>query len=140
MIQVKEVKTALIGDASFGSVKIVAAAVERDVEVVHQIKSNHSLFSKQFIEETLKDALRGCCIVLEGKHPSGADLVAIGRRNNFKVTLSFVTSKNARSARKGSLDEIKFSDSHSNVCIRLVDRPPAISNFFERSNVVDKHN
>jgi len=110
------------------------------MEIVCQIKTNHGLFPKQYIEEALKDAPGGCHIVLEGKHPNGADLVAIGYRYNSKVTLSFVISKNAGSTRKGSPYEMKFSDSHGNVHVRLVDRPSVISEFFERSNAVDKHN
>ena len=138
--QVKEAKTVLMGDAWFGSVRAAATAVERNMEIVCQIKTNHGLFPKQYIEEALKDAPGGCHIVLEGKHPNGADLVAIGYRYNSKVTLSFVISKNAGSTRKGSPYEMKFSDSHGNVHVRLVDRPSVISEFFERSNAVDKHN
>ena len=35
---------------------------------------------------------------------------------------------------------MKFIDSHSNVYIHLIDCLSVISNFFEVSNVVDKHN
>ena len=110
------------------------------MEAVYQIKSNHSLFPKQYIKENLKDDLGGCYIVLEGKHPSGADLVAMGYRYNSKVILLFVISKNAGSTRKESPCEMKFADAHSNVHVRLVDRLSAISNVFHDSNIVDKHN
>ena len=138
--QVKEARTILKGDAWFSSVKALAAAIERGIEVVYQINSNHSLFPKQYIEESLKDALGSCHIVLESKHPSGADLVAIGYRYNSKVTLLLARSKNAGSARKGSPHEMKFADACSNVHVRLVNRLSAISDFFRDSNIVDKHN
>ena len=35
---------------------------------------------------------------------------------------------------------MKFSDTHGNVHVRLVDRPSVISDFFKVSNCVDKHN
>ena len=44
-MQVKEARTILKRDVWFGLVK-AAAAVERGIEVVHQTKSNHSLFQK----------------------------------------------------------------------------------------------
>ena len=130
----------LKGDAWFGSVEAAVVAVERGMEAVCQIKSNHGLFLKQFIEESLKDALGGYHIALEGKHLSMADLVTIGYRCNSKVTLLFAMSKKAGSIRKGSPCEMKFADSHGNAHVRLVDRPSATLDFFENSNVVDKHN
>ena len=80
-----------------------------------------------------------CHIVLESKHPSGADLIAMGHRCNSKVTLSFAMTKNAGSTRKGSPYEMKFADSHGNARVRLVDRPSAMSEFFEDSSVADRH-
>ena len=64
------------------------------MDAVYQIKSNYRLYPKQYIEDTLKDAPGSTHIVLEGKHPEGAELVAIGYRYNSKVTLCFVITKN----------------------------------------------
>ena len=88
----------------------------------------------------MKDILGGCYIVLESKHLSGADLVAMDYRYNSKVMLLFIMSKNTESTRKGSPHEMKFVDACGNVHVRLVDRLSAISNFFHNSNVVDKYN
>ena len=110
------------------------------MDAVYQIKSNHGLYPKQYIEDTLKDAPSSTSIVLEGKHPEGSELVAIGYGYNSKVTLCFVITKNAGSTRAGRPYEMKFSDSHGNVHVRLVDRPAVILDLFERSNCVDKHN
>ena len=133
-------RTLLMGDAWFGSVRAAAAAWSKNVDAVHQIKSNHGLHPKQHVEEALKDAPGGTSIVLEGKHPEGAELIAIGRSCNSKATLCFVIAKNAGSARAGRPYEMKFSDTHGNVHVRLVDRPAVMSDFFEVSNCVDKHN
>ena len=35
---------------------------------------------------------------------------------------------------------MKYTDDHGNVCVCLVERPDIISNFFEDSNSIDKHN
>ena len=138
--QVKEAMTILKGYAWFNSVKAVAVATERGMEVVYQIKSNYGLFPKQYIEESLKNTLSGYYIVLESKYLSGADLVVIDYRYISKIMLLLVISKNVGSARKGSPYEMKFADMRSNVHVRLVDRLLAISDFFHDSNVVDKYN
>ena len=133
-------RTVLIGDAWFGSVRAATAAWSKNMNAVYQIKSNHGLYPKQYIEETLKDAPGSTHIVLEGKHPEGTELVAIGYRYNSKVTLFFIITKNTGSTRLGKPYKMKFSDTHGNVHVRLVDRPAVISEFFGNSNVVDKHN
>ena len=61
-------------------------------------------------------------------------------RYSSKVMLLFVIPKNARSARKESLCEMKFTDTHSNAHVRLVHRLSAISDFFRDSNIVGKNN
>ena len=80
------------------------------MEVVYQINTNYGLHLKKCIEGTLKDAPSGTSIALEGKHPEGTELVAIGHRHNSKVTLFFVITKNAQSTRAGKPHEMKFSD------------------------------
>ena len=88
--------TTLIDDAWFGSVRATVEAADRGMECIYQVKTNHGLFPKDFIEKHLKDAPGGTHMVLKGTHPSsGHKLVAIGYRYNSKVTLSFVTTKNA---------------------------------------------
>jgi len=89
---------------------------------------------------TLKEALGRMHIVLEGQHPDRPTLIAIAYRYNLKVTLCFIITKNTGSIRKSKPYEIKFTDSHRNVYVRLVDRLSVISDFFKVSNCVDKHN
>jgi len=79
-------------------------------------------------------------IVLEGQYPDGPTLIAIGYQYNLKVTLYFVITKNAGSTKNRKPYEMKFTDSHRNVHVRLVDYPAVILEFFEVSNTVDKYN
>ena len=100
--QEKEVATVLIGNAWFSSVRAAVAASQCNIEAIYQIKTNHRLFPKQFIEDTLKDIPGGTHVVLEGKHLDSPDLIAIGYQYNSKVTLYFVITKNAGSTKKGN--------------------------------------
>ena len=68
------------------------------------------------------------------------ELVSVVYRYNSKVTLFFVSTKNAGSKNQGAPYEMKFADSYGNVHVRLVDRPNLVSPLFEASNCVDKHN
>ena len=135
-----ECGTIVMGDAWFGSVRAVTQLAKRSMDSIFQVKSNHGLFPKDFIEEALKDGPGGTHIVLTAQDKFENDLVAIGYRYNSKVTLCFVMSKNAGATTNGTPYEMKFTDSHGNVHVRLVDRPDVISEFFQHSNGVDKHN
>ncbi len=70
----------------------------------------------------------------------GVPLVAITYRYSTRTTLHFVATKDAGSTYKGSPYHIKYTDDWGNVHILDVDRPDIISNFFETSNMIDKHN
>ena len=111
----------------FGLVRVAAEAAERNVEAIFQIKSNCSLFPKQFIRDTLKDILDSTNITLQGKHSDRTDLVVIYCRCNSVVTLYFVIKMNAESTRKGKPCEISA---------RLVNRLSLISNFFSDLNML----
>ena len=88
----------------------------------------------------MKEASRGPSIALELEHLDRYALVAVRCLHDSKVTLCFVLMKNDGSTKREKSHEIKFADSHRNVYVRLVDWPTVASNFFEVSNVVDKHN
>ena len=128
------------GDAWFGSVKAVVEAGIKGHLAVTQVKTNKALFPKEFIESTLKDMPGGVQIVLEGKHPNGTPLIAMGYRYSKKTTLFFVLHKDAGSTELGVPYEMKYTDDHGNVCVRLIDRPDVISKFFVDSNLIDAHN
>jgi hypothetical protein len=104
------------------------------------VKNNKGFFPKDYIEKALEDALGGAHIVLTGTAPSGIELIALGYRYSTKTTLFFVATANVGSTRPRKEYEMKYTDDHGNVCVCLVEHPDIISNFFEDSNSIDKHN
>ena len=60
-----------MGDARFGLVKAAAAIVEKGVEGIYQVKSNHGLYPRNFIEDSLEDFPWGMYIVMQGTHLDG---------------------------------------------------------------------
>ena len=133
-------KTLVKGDAWFGSVKFAVELANRGRAFVGQIKSNHSLFPKNYIEDKLKDAPGGTHIVLKGTHQE-VESIAIGYRYSSKKTLHFIMTDDAGSTTPGEPYKMKFIDTYGNVHVRDVDRPDVISRFFfQESNCVDKHN
>jgi hypothetical protein len=59
----KGMKHCIRGDAWFGSVQVASEIARRGHEAVFQIKQNHSLYPKAFIEKALKEAPGGVHIV-----------------------------------------------------------------------------
>ena len=107
-------KTVIKGDAWFGSVKCAVELAKRGRAFVGQIKSNHLLFPKRYIEEKLKDAPGGIDIVLKGRYKE-VDFIAIGYRYSSKKTLHFIMTDDAGSTTPGELYEMKFTDNYGNV-------------------------
>jgi hypothetical protein len=104
-----------------------------------QVKTGHALLPKCFIEEKLRDAPGGVWIVMESTH-QGVPLVTLGYRYSTRTTLFFVATKDSGTTAKGTPYEMKYTDDWGNVNIRYVDHPEIISKFFERSNMIDRHN
>jgi hypothetical protein len=77
---------------------------------------------------------------MKGKGPRGTDLLAIGYKYSSKRVLKFMATSDSRSTKAGTPYDIKFCDSYNNVCVRKVDRPAIISQFFDNSNCIDSHN
>ena len=128
------------GDAWFGSVRAAAAIGAKGHRAVLQVKNNSGLYPKAFIDGALKNAPGGVHIVLKGVAPNGVELVALGYRYSTKTTLFFIATADAGSTRPGTPYEMKYTDDHGNVCLRHVERPDIISNFFRDSNAIDRHN
>jgi len=72
-------------DTWFGSVKAAAATAEKGMEGIYQVKSNHELHPKGFIEDSLEEAPEGTHIIMEGTHLDGVELIAVGYRYNSKL-------------------------------------------------------
>jgi hypothetical protein len=126
-------------DAWFGSVKAASALAEQGYKAVLQIKTGHGLYPKKYIETALEGAPGGVWIVLESIY-QGTPLVAIGYRYSTRTTLFFVATKNAGSTRSGAPYRMKYTDDWGNIHSRDVERPAILSQFFECSNAIDKHN
>ena len=95
-------------------------------------------FPKEELERLLKDKAGGCHVVMKGKHPTtGVNLIAIGYKYNSKTTLCFVCTENSGTTAPGTPYEMKYTDVNGNVCIREVERPAIISNFFHNVNTID---
>ena len=90
--------------------------------------------------DALKDAPGGVHIILKGVGLRGTPLMAIGYRYACKSTLFFIASQDAGSTKPGKPYEMKFTDEFGNVCVRFVDRPKILSEFFQDSNVIDSFN
>jgi hypothetical protein len=135
-----DIKVGLKGDSWFGSVKTCAMLGAEGKMGVFQVKTAHALFPKKIIESTLSGMPGGVHIVLEGTHPNGQHLIALGYRYSTKKTLSFIFNAGAGSTRPGEPYEMKFPTEFSNVGVRLVDRPDVVSKYFAQSNCIDKHN
>ena len=103
------------GDAWFGSVKAAAALSNEGIECVLQVKTGNSLYPKKFIDEMLRGCPGGVHIVLKGKHPSGANLVAVGYRYSSRKTLFFIMTENAGNTTPGEPYQMKFVDKHGNI-------------------------
>ena len=83
----------------------------------------------------------GTCVTLEGRaEVKGVDLICIGYKYNKIKVLTFFLTRGASSTKEGKPYEARFLDKFGNVCVRHVDRPEIISNFFTYSNCVDVHN
>ncbi len=77
------------GDAWFGSVKSCANLKLKGYDSVLQIKQNHSLYPKSFVDEILGDAPGGVSIFLSGTL-NGVKLIATGYRYHRYTFLYFV--------------------------------------------------
>ena len=128
------------GDAWFGSVRTAMEIGVRGNEAVLQVKTNSGLYPKKFIEDALTDAPGGVSIVLAGTAPNEQKLIAIGYRYSRKTTLFFVMTAGAGSTKPGRPYIMKYTDGYGNLCSREVERPAVLSDFFEHSNTIDRHN
>ena len=105
-----------------------------------QVKTNSGLFPKKFIADTLDGMPGGVKIVLKGTAPNEVPLVAIGYRYSTKTSLFFVTTEDAGNTTPGNPYIMKYTDDYGNLCTREVERLEVLSDFFEMSNAIDRHN
>ena len=89
-------KDSVKGDAWFGSVQCAISMAQRGRYFFGQVKSNHSLFPKDYIEEALKDVPGGSHIVLKCTHKE-VELIALRYQYSSKRTLHFIFTSDAGS-------------------------------------------
>ena len=128
------------GDAWFGSVRAAMEIGVRGHECILQVKSNSSLYPKDFIKKALDNAPGGVSIVLQGTAPNEVPLIAIGYRYSVKTTLFFIMTSKAGSTKPGAPYLMKYTDGFGNLMTREVERPAVISDYFRDSNTIDRHN
>ena len=89
----------------------------------------------------MKDFPGGIWIMMEGRaEKEYVPLVCIGYKYNFKKVLVFLSTKGGGSTQPGEPYLAKFPDKFDNVCTKEVARPDIISNYFNKSNMVDLRN
>ena len=88
--------------------------VQRGRAFFGQVKSNHSLFPKEYIEEALKNSPGGSHAVLKCIHEE-VELIALGYQYSSKQTLHFVFTSDAESTTWGTPYEMKFTDNFGNI-------------------------
>lgn len=128
------------GDSAFSSVKVAEWMADRGHAWVGPVKNAHQLYPRFELEQLMKDWPSGSELVLECHTPAGHKLLAIGYKYNSRKVLTFLATKNSGSTRPGAPYIARFADAHGNVNQRAVTRPSILSNYFGRSNVIDKHN
>jgi hypothetical protein len=103
-----DMKVGLKGDSWRGSIKTCAMLGAEGKMGVFQVKTAHALFPKKIIKSTLSGMPGGVHIVLEGTHPNGQYLIALGYRYSTKRTLSFIFNAGAGSTRPGEPYEMEI--------------------------------
>ena len=79
--------------------------------------------------------------MMEGRaEKEDVPLACIGYKYNLKNVLVFLSTKGARSTQPREPFLAKFPDKFGNVCTREVAQPEIISNYFNKSNMMDSHN
>jgi hypothetical protein len=135
-----EEKRGVKGDSWFGHVRLADNFGQQGIRAMLQIKTGHAFYPAKFMEEKLKEDPRGCWTTMKGKGPRGTDLLSIRYKYNIKRVLKFVATSDAGLTKAGTPYDMKFCDSYNNVCVRKVNRPVIISQFFDDSNCIDSHN
>jgi hypothetical protein len=138
----EHLRNCILEDSCFASVKTAEAIHECCHEWIGIVKTSHSLFPKEELEEKMKTWPGGMNLAMEATTSKGVKLLllAIGYKYNSSKVLCFVATKNAGSTMLGDPYRARFADDYDNLWSRLVDRPQIISTYFQKSNAIDKHN
>ena len=134
------IRNLFYGDSWFASLKTaVQVTDELDAEFLGPVKTSHRQFPKKYLEDTMETWPPGSHLVMETqKH--GSSYYAIGYKYNMKKVLCFIASEGAGHTKPGKPYEAKWLDENGLTSSRLIPRPHILSEYFENSNQIDKHN
>jgi hypothetical protein len=129
----------VISDAGFGGVSMVVQFAQMKISCIAGIKVAIALFPKKALEALMKDMPSGKWATMTAT-VDGENIIAVAYKYNAKKILYFCLNEGAGPLLPGQPYTSKFADAHGNRCTRPVERPVAISRYFQDSNVIDSHN
>jgi hypothetical protein len=133
-----------LGDSWFGSVTAVVEAAKNGQELIGGVKTNFSKSPKKAMEEFMKNCPSGSYYVAVCNVPDevGMKIVFVSYKYNARKVLHFVMTDGAGSTvpDPNRAYIARFPDEFGNLAARKVPRPACLSDYFEKSNVVDVHN
>jgi hypothetical protein len=103
------------------------------------VKTSHGLFPKAFLQKSLSTALARSKVHLRTT-VEGVQLVATCYLYNRRKVLCFISTVGAGGVADGNPYIQRWADDNGNIVTRAISRPHVVSNYFERSPRVDKHN
>ena len=105
------------------------------------LKNGHARYPKAYIEAALAGKASGTQIVLTAT-VDGADLVAVGWKQNRESNLYFIMTRGVCSTRPDpKRPHVQtWLDANGNPCDRDIPRPEVASLYFKGNNVIDVHN
>ena len=134
------IRNLFYGDSWFASFKTAEAISDIcDAEFVGIVKTAHRGYPKAYLEAKMKTWPPGSHLVMECVK-NVSKYYAIGYKYSNRKIICFITTEKAGHTLKGQSYCAKWVDGNNNVSFRYVDRPHVISQFFNHSNQIDKHN
>jgi hypothetical protein len=128
------------GDSWFASFKTAEAITDIcDAEFVGIVKTAHKGYPKAYLESKMQTWPPGTHLVMECQK-NVSKYYAIGYKYSNRKIICFIATEKAGHTLKGEAYCAKWVDNNNNVSFRYIDRPHLISQFFQHSNQVDKHN
>ena len=130
------------GDAYFGSVRTAVAVNKQfNVHFLGVVKQYSANYPKEDIVSALEGKPAGTKIVLTTT-VRGVRLVAIGYNQKKNDTVCLLMTEGAASTmddpRRPRVQ--KFLDKYRNVCVRRVNRPKALNEYYRYCGLIDDHN
>ena len=134
------IRNLFYGDSWFASLKTAIQVTEElDAEFLGPVKTSHRQFPKKYLEDKMSTWPPGSHLVMETTK-FGRKYYAIGYKYNMKKVLCFISTEGAGHTKPGKPYEARWLDKNGLTLSRLVPRPHILSEYFDNSNQIDKHN